>query len=170
MHKYLHKVAGIYSSRVAAEKVRSQLIEQGFDLDQMNILISMDTASDAKIEPEGNEVLSEVVKDGVIGTAVGSGVGALGVVAMAAANISLFLASPLLGPLTLIGWGASVGAIAGASVGTGVKEGHFSDIVKDALTHGNAVLIVHTTTDAQTKIATDIVSNSVAEPNAIQTA
>ncbi|MES2407244.1 MAG: hypothetical protein V4528_07980 [Pseudomonadota bacterium] len=168
MHKYLHKVAGIYSSRTAAEKVRSQLIEQGFDLDQTNILISMDTASDAKIEPEGNEVLSEVVKDGVIGTVVGSGVGALGAVAMAAANISLFLASPLLGPLTLIGWGASVGAIAGASVGTGIKEGRFSDIVKEALNHGNAVLIVHTTTDAQTKLATEIVSNSVAEPDAIQ--
>lgn len=168
MHKYPHKVAGIYSTRAAAENIRKQLAEQGFQPAQIDLLFSPDPTTDTKIEPEGDDVLSEVVKDGVIGTAVGSGIGALGVAAMAAANISLFLASPLLGPLTIIGWGASVGAIAGASVGTGVKEGHFSDIVKDALNKGHSVLIVHTTTQAQTNIATELISNSVSDTNAIQ--
>ncbi len=107
MHKYPHKVAGIYSNRAAAENIRKQLAEQGFQPEQTDLLFSPDPTTDTKIEPEGDDVLSEVVKDGVIGTAVGSGIGALGVVAMAAANISLFLASPLLGPLTLIGWGAT---------------------------------------------------------------
>lgn len=101
MNKYIHKVAGIYSNKSTAENTRALLIERGFQPDQTDILLPTESAGDEKIEPEGNEVLQEVVKDGAIGTVVGGGVGALGVAALAAANISLFLASPLLGPLTI---------------------------------------------------------------------
>ena len=163
MDKYIHKIAGIYSNKSAAIKTRDLLIEQGFNLEQIDILLPSESYDDRKIEPEGNEVLREVVKDGAIGTLVGGGVGALGVAALAAANISLFLASPLLGPLTIIGWGASVGAIAGASVGAGIKEGRFADLVKGALNSGHTVLIVHATTETQTKIARDMIKNSVSD-------
>lgn len=168
MNKYIHKVAGIYSNKSTAENTRALLIERGFQPDQTDILLPTESAGDEKIEPEGNEVLQEVVKDGAIGTVVGGGVGALGVAALAAANISLFLASPLLGPLTIIGWGASVGAIAGASVGAGVKEGRFADLVKGALNSGHMVLIVHATTEAQTEIAKELIKNTVSETGAIQ--
>jgi len=168
MDKYIHKIAGIYSNRSNAENTRDLLIEHGFQLDQTNILLPAESSEDSKIEPAGDDVLREVVKDGAIGTVVGGGVGALGVAALAAANISLFLASPLLGPLTIIGWGASVGAIAGASVGAGVKEGRFADLVKGALNSGHTVLIVHATTETQTEIAKDMIKSSVSETNAIQ--
>jgi len=92
----------------------------------------------------------------------------LGVAAMVAANVSLFLASPLLGPLTIIGWGASVGAIAGASAGAGIKEGRFADIVKDAVNSGHTVLIAHAATEAETVIAQEMIRASVSETRDIQ--
>ena len=168
MEKYLHKVAGIYTSQATAERTRNHLVGNGFALDQIDILLPMESSSDNKIEPEGDEVLKEVVKDGLIGTVVGGGVGALGVAAMVAANVTLFLASPLLGPLTIIGWGASAGAIAGASIGAGMKEGRFADIVRDAGNSGHTVLIAHTLTDEQTRIAQDMITASVTEPSDIQ--
>lgn len=170
MEKYLHKVAGIYSNPARAENTRNHLVEKGFAIDQINILLPGESSSDNKIEPEGNEVLKEVVKDGLIGTVVGGGVGALGVAAMVAANVSLFLASPLLGPLTIIGWGASAGAIAGASVGAGAKEGRFADIVRDAANSGHTVLIAHTLTDEQTQVAKDIITASVVETSDVRLA
>lgn len=168
MEKYLHKVAGIYTSQASAEETRKRLIERGFLLEQTNILLPRESFADDKIEPEGNEVLKEVVMDGIIGTAVGGGVGVLGVAAMAAANISLFLASPLLGPLTIIGWGASVGAIAGASAGAGVKEGRFADMVKDAINSGHTVLIVHAATEEQTTLAQNMVKSSLSAASDVQ--
>lgn len=168
MEKYLHKIAGIYTSQSVAEGTRNHLIERGFLLEQINILLPKESSADNKIEPEGNEVLKEVVRDGIIGTAVGGGVGVLGVAAMVAANVSLFLASPLLGPLTIIGWGASVGAIAGASAGAGVKEGRFADIVKDAVNSGRTVLIAHASTEAETVIAQDAISTTVSETGDVQ--
>ena len=38
-------------------------------------------------------------------------------VALVATNVSLFIASPLLAPLMMLGWGASIGGLLGATVG-----------------------------------------------------
>jgi hypothetical protein len=65
-----------------------------------------------------------VIIDGAIGTAVGAGLGALGEAALAAANVSLFVASPIIGTLTMMGWGAALGAIMGLRPGraTGIRS------------------------------------------------
>lgn len=168
MKKYLHKVAGIYSSITVAETTRNHLIKHGLSPEQIVILRPGEPSPDDKIEPEGNAVLKEVIKDGVIGTAVGSGIGALGVVGMMAANVSLFLASPLIGPLAIIGWGAGIGAMAGASAGAGVREGRFADIIKTALDSGHCVVIAHAVTEAETAIAQDLLSASVSGTGDVQ--
>ena len=56
MEKYLHKIAGIYTSQSVAEGTRNHLIERGFLLEQINILLPKESSADNKIEPEGNEV------------------------------------------------------------------------------------------------------------------
>ena len=53
----------------------------------------------AKPQGESNEVLTNVLVDGAIGTAVGTGTGAL---AQLAGRVSLFVASPMV----MLGWGA----------------------------------------------------------------
>lgn len=59
--------------------------------------------------PQSKSVLKDVLVDGAIGTAVGTGGGALAQLALVAANVSLFVASPLLAPLSMPGCAASLG-------------------------------------------------------------
>ena len=56
-------------------------------------------------------MLTNMLVDGAIGTAVGTavgtGIGALAQLALVAANVTLFIASPLVAPLVMLGWGAT---------------------------------------------------------------
>jgi hypothetical protein len=65
----------------------------------------------------------------------------------------------------LLGWGASLGALTGAVLGTsdasGDTEGKFADLVMAAIKHGDAVLVAETTSEAETAIAREIIADSV---------
>ena len=79
--------------------------------------------NDAKLRVRLDGVLQDVLVDGAIGTAVGTGIGALGSVALAATSVTLFIASPLVAPLMLLGWGASIGGLIGAAAGATAGKG-----------------------------------------------
>ena len=83
----------------------TQLIARGLNRAQIQIY---ETAPSAAHTPKDNSnaVLKDVLVDGTIGTAVGTGVGALAQVALVAANVTLLVASPLVAPLVILGWGA----------------------------------------------------------------
>jgi hypothetical protein len=110
-------------------------------------------------------VLTNVLVDGAIGTAVGTGIGGLAQLALVAANVSLFVASPLIAPLVMLGWGASLGAFVGAAAGanTGVepKKGWLSDLVRDAIASGQVVLVAETRTELETVAARDVIGSAV---------
>jgi sorbitol-specific phosphotransferase system component IIBC len=108
-----------------------------------------------------NAVLKNMAVDGAIGTAVGTGLGALAEFALVAANVSLFVASPLLAPLVLLGWGASLGATVGAMVGAGKKDGPLSALVTDAIASGQVVLVAQTLSEAETATAQDVIRAAV---------
>ena len=115
-----------------------------------------------EITPDSDEVRDEMLTDGAIGTAVGAGVGVIGEAVLAAVNISLFVASPVVATLVMMGWGASIGALIGAGVGAGTKNTkHFSDLVRDAVNQGHTVLIAYANTEKQTVIAQSTIANSV---------
>lgn len=105
--------------------------------------------------------------DTTIGTAVGTGVGALGEVALVAMNVSLFIASPLVAPLAMLGWGASIGAVIGAAVGmtagSGNKKGWLSDLIRDAIANGQVVLAAEARNEAETLIAREVIQAAVGE-------
>ena len=105
-------------------------------------------------------MLKDVLVDGSIGTVVGTGVGALGTLAIVASGITLFVASPVVAPLAMLGWFAGIGGIVGAAVGAGRKEGRFSELVKDAVKAGNTVLLVRTHNLADQTLARNIVEAS----------
>jgi hypothetical protein len=83
-----------------------------------------------------NGVLKDVLMFAVVGTVVGTAIGALAEMALAAANTSLFAASPLIAPLALLGWGASLGAFVGAAIGAGSRENALSTLVQRAISAG----------------------------------
>ena len=101
--------------------------------------------------------------DGAIGTAVGTGLGALAQVALVAGSVSLFVASPLVAPLVMMGWGASLGGLLGSMVGAQSKEGGFSALIADAISSGQTVLVAETRTQDEAAIASDVIKASVGD-------
>ena len=174
MDEYRHHVSGFFTQREEAESAFSRLVERGLPRERLQIFAADSAPSESTPKEGSNEVLKDMVVDGTIGAAVGTGVGALGTVALAVANVSLFIASPLLAPLVMLGWGASlgglVGAAAGATAGPENKEGWFSDLVGDAIASGQVVLVAETRTEQETAIAREVIQASVGDSKDINMA
>ena len=165
----LHTVSAIYPSRAEAEGVRQHLIERGFAESAVRII---GDASESQMwagtdETGRDEVLRDVLVDGAIGTAVGTGVGVIGTVAIAAAGVTLFVASPVVAPLAMLGWFAGLGGVIGAAVGatrkegSDAREGKFSELVMDAIEEGNTAVVVRTQGEAERELAKQIITDSL---------
>lgn len=167
MKSQSHIVSGIYASRAEAETVRSQLIEQGLPHQQVRVVErARADDSNAKVADD-DEVLKEVLVDGTVGTLVGTGLGALGQMALVAANVTLFVASPLVAPLAMLGWGAAVGglvgAVAGANKGAKKHDGKFADLVHYAIRSGHVTVIAETLTPSEKALAAKVIGASLIE-------
>ncbi len=112
MDEYRHHVSGFFAYRQEAESTFLKLIEQGLPYARLQIF-----EADAETQTESNAVLKDVLVDGAIGTAVGAGIGASTELALVAASVTIFVASPLVAPLAMLGWGASLGGFIGATTG-----------------------------------------------------
>ncbi|MGY1488067.1 hypothetical protein ACW4YW_01530 [Methylobacillus pratensis] len=159
MADYLDSVTGIYPTVDEAQKAAQALIDQGFSRDQVQVAIGRTDGIEQ--DEDDKEVLKNVVVDGAIGTAVGAGVGALGQLAIVAANVSLFVASPLVGPLFMVGWGAAVGGFIGAGKGISNQDRHYSDLLANAVEKGHAVLVAYAKTEAEAEAARAVVGASM---------
>lgn len=164
-HRAGHHVSAVYPTREEAEAVRGRLIGSGLGAGALDILHEQALPSG---DEGDDEVLKDVLVDGAVGTAVGTGVGAVGTVVLWAADVTLFVASPVIAPLAMLGWfaglGGVVGALAGARVhepGAGRTEGRFSDLVRDAIKSGHVVLVARTNDDAARQLAETIIRDSL---------
>jgi len=171
MTEYRHHVSGFFANRDDARNTFSTLEERGLPREQLQIY-ETDMAISAPVPKEdSNAVLKDVLVNGTIGTALGTGLGALAEVALVAANVSLFIASPLVAPLAMLGWGACIGALIGGTAGainnsapnTVFKEGWLSALVRDAIANGQIVLMVQTNTEQETVIASEVIQASVGD-------
>ena len=167
-----HKVSAIYTTRDEAEQVRQHLIDGGIAASEVALLQDLPLPPDE----EGNdEVLKDILVDSAIGTAVGTGVGAIGTVILWAASVTLFITSPLMTALAMLGWFAGVGGIVGGVVGAEGKddkkgkEGKFSELVMDAIKSGNVVLVVRTHGETDRELAKDIIGKSLTGHHAVTT-
>lgn len=164
MDEQQHIVSGIYTSRAEAESVRDGLLERGLSPGQLNIVEHALIDGNGAMA-EDDQALKDVLVDGSIGAVVGTVIGGLGEVALVAANVTLFVASPLVAPLFMLGWGAFlggfVGAVAGAEKPEARKDGKLSDLVLDAIRSGHVVLIAHTRTLEETDVARIYIGDSV---------
>lgn len=163
MNDYSHHISGFFAHKQAAEDALVRLVERGVARDQLQLFAADSGPAVSKPVGDSNEVLTNVLVDGAVGT----GLGALAQLALVAANVSLFVASPLIAPLVMMGWGASlgavVGAVAGADVGGERKEGWLSDLVRDAMANGQVVLVVLAKTEQETVIAREVIGDAVGE-------
>ncbi|SUX55338.1 hypothetical protein [Chromobacterium vaccinii] len=171
-----HTVSVIYPSHEEAEGVRQRLIASGIAINQMHILHQ---APQAITDDGRDEVLKNILVDGAIGTAVGAGAGVAGTLILMAEGITLFISSPAVAPLVMLGWFASLGGMLGSisgvtapcspKAGAARKEGRFSELVMDAIQTGNTVLIVHTHNMIEQGRAKTIIGESLQDRDKILT-
>lgn len=170
MDEQNHIVTGIYTSRAEAGSVRDRLIEKGLPAGQIDIVENLGIDGNSKMAAD-NETLKDALVDGTVGAAIGTVVGGLGQVALVAANVTLFVASPVIAPLAMLGWGAFIGGFAGAAAGVEKsgkepeekKEGKLSELVLDVIRSGHVALVARTTTSAETTLVRELVGESVAQ-------
>lgn len=95
MNPYRHHVSGFFAHREEAENALVHLA--GIDLPRTRLhLLDADSTPPVPMPGSaGKKVLTNVLVDDAIGTAVGTGIGALAQVAIAAGSLSLSIASPL---------------------------------------------------------------------------
>jgi len=169
MQPYHHHVSGVFQSHAEAESALLQLEEKGLPLKRMQIYEGNISIPKATVQGQSNEVLKNMVVQGSVGTMIGAGLGALAQISLVAANVTLFIASPLIAPLALLGWGATLGGMTGATIGAvksdesapNEKEGWFSDFISDAIASDQVVLVVETRTKHETEIAGEVIKISV---------
>lgn len=173
MGQYSHHVSGVFSNQIEANAALGILVKQGIPKKQLHIY-----ESDAKLpattqQAKSNRVLKDMLVDGAIGAVIGTAIGALIQVGLVIANVSLFVASPLVAPLALLGWGASLGGMAGATYGAKIgskKHGWLNDLVKEAISKGQVVLVAEASNQHQTEIAREVIQTSVGNFKDINTA
>jgi len=168
MDTYRHHVSGFFAHREQAESASSRLVERGLPRNRLQIFDATQAPPAPTPLAVSDNVLKDVIVDGAIGAAVGTGIGALAELALVVANVSLFVASPLIAPRVMLGWGASLGCLVGASAGAAPggaehKDGWFGDLVRDAISNGQVVLVVETLTEGETLVAREIVRTSVGD-------
>lgn len=163
METYRHYVSGFFAHRDQAEKAEADLIAAGLPATRVHIFDKDSLPPTHAATESSDAVLKDIMVDGAIGTAVGTGIGALLTVGMAAASVTLFVASPIIGPLVMLGWGASLGGVVGASVGAAQKARPLSDLVQDAITSGGLVVIAETLLTEETESAANIFKAAVGD-------
>ena len=175
MNQTSHHVSGFFGVCDEARAARAELVVRGLPPAQLRIYETDEVPSAPMPKGDSNAVLKDVLVDGAIGTAVGTGLGALAEVALVAANVTLFIASPLIAPLAMLGWGAAIGGVVGATVGAtadpraagasgdDMKDSWLSDMVRDAVSQGQIVLVAETRTAQETAIAREVIGASVGD-------
>lgn len=161
MKTYRHRVVGLYASLADAQEARDFIVAGGITPEHVRVLTANSNRIGADTQADSDDVLKDVLRDGAIGTAVGSAAGVGVSIALAAAELTLFIASPVLGALYLVGWGASLGGLVGAMVGSERSHGDVSILIKDALASGQAVLVVQAYTEAETTQAQELVHQHI---------
>lgn len=165
MDTYRHHVSGLFSQRSTAEEALSQLIKRGMRREQLQIVANNADAPPAPApQARSNKVLRDMLIDIAIGTGIGIGIGALIAVALIVSEASLFYASPLLAPFSLMGMGGFIGgflgSVIGASAGAGQHHGRVAKRVDEAITHSDVVLVARTHNEQQTSMAREVITAS----------
>ena len=88
MGEYRHHVSGFFAQREEAQNAYDEIVERGVPGEQMQLFEADSPASGGAVQADSNKVLKNMVVDGTIGTAVGTGIGALAQLALGVANVS----------------------------------------------------------------------------------
>lgn len=155
-----HKVAGIYPDHASARAAVDALQQAGIGEDAIE-MVDKDNWQSAFTDPQ--TVTERAKHKFATGIGIGAGLGALGAVALVAAEVAVIAASPVLAMLVGAGLGAAAGTAYTWVSSSSVREPVFRDAVCEAVTQGHVVVIVRTTSEADSLHAQDLISSTNAE-------
>lgn len=163
MRQYPHKLAGIFPDTTSLAQAEQLFVEAGFNREQVNRIQSDEALreQERKIESESNGVRNEFIRDISVGTGVGGVGGALGAAGIGLGLPALYVSAPVVAPLMVIGYAATIGGLAGAVHGLHVKEDVLTSVTEDALNNGYPVLMVHTSDKRETEKAHDLMASTM---------
>ena len=163
---YPHKIAAVYPDGATAEEALQALDAAGLDNIEVTSLEPGEAGVSHAIEPETDETANRIVLDTVYGSAAGGAAGAVTAGAIAAVLPSLFVSAPVVAPLILLGYGATIGGTAGAILGLKPRETFLAGLVKDALKSGFHVVIVHAANNEARQRAETLIGRTMTEKTA----
>lgn len=161
-----HRIAAVYPDRAAAEAALNALSLAGLSGIRITQLAPGAGEVDLAIEPDVEETRNTVVENTLTGSAAGTATGAVVAGATAMLAPALFVSTPVVGPLIVLGYGALIGSAAGAIRGLRVRETLLAGLVKDALKAGYHVVLVHAEDPDAHRRAQTVIDETMAEETA----
>ncbi|MDT8992622.1 hypothetical protein RQP54_17250 [Curvibacter sp. APW13] len=163
MTAYTHQVSGFFIKRNEAQLALSKLNARGIPKGRLSIYDNVAQANQHSPFSDSKAMLKALLYNGAIGAAVGTALGVLAEIGLVIANFSLFVASPILAPLAMLGWGASLGGVVGAAIGSkGTTESNakLTELFHNALMNGQVILVATTLNEAETANAKAVIKES----------
>lgn len=117
-------VTGLFKNRVAAEAAVDALLKQGYNRDEISVLMSDATRNKEFAVQAKTHAADGAGIGGAVGTAVGAVLAAIVAVggSLILPGINLVIAGPIAAALAGAGAGAVTGGVIGALVGAGIPE------------------------------------------------
>lgn len=157
-------VVGVFRKRESADGCYNALLDQGFSLADVNVMMSDKTRAS---QYAWNEEEQRGTKAGTLGTegmgvggatglAIGATVAAIAAIgtSLVIPGLNLIVAGPLVAALAGGGAGALTGGILGGLIGLGIPEQN-AQVYNKALEEGGVVMLVAVRDSAQAKAVED---------------
>jgi uncharacterized membrane protein len=147
-------IAGVFKSQYDANQTLSQLLEEGFNKDNISLIMSDATKGKIFAEvPESTSVAQGSTAGALWGGAIGvliAGLTAVGSITVP--GVGLLVAGPIVAILSGAGVGAAVGGVSGALISYGFSVDE-ANRYEEEIRLGKAVVVVHTTDEDASKVA-----------------
>jgi|SRR5688572_16789940 hypothetical protein len=121
-------VTALFTDRQQAEQAYQSLAARGYDVDDINLVMSDDTRKKYFASAQDTELGSKAAKGAGVGGAVGGTIGAIAAAiaavgtSIAIPGLGLVVAGPLAAALAGAGAGGVTGGLVGALIGAGIPE------------------------------------------------
>jgi len=150
----MSSVAGVFNNKMQADKAFAELLDAGFNKEDISLLIS-DNAHKSMFSPSVDDQGERATRGGAAGALWGGALGVLiagltAVGSIVVPGIGLLASGPIVAIFSGAGAGAAIGGLSGALISAGFAVDD-ANRYEAEVKSGKAVLIIHTDSDNESK-------------------
>lgn len=161
MTPYQHWLTGFFVKQEEAQAACAELIHRGIPAQQLRLYLNDPEDQTPTTSGDSQQVLTNFLVDRDMSASSGWAGGAEGDIPLGGTQVTLFVASPLIAPLAMLGWCPSLSAAVSGAIRFNKKDGRLAELVSDAIQSGQAALMVSTCSEAQTSVAIEVIQSAV---------